>query len=309
MKILKEELRKYSAYYSKDNEFSSFCRYLQSKWRTEKGYPMDKKKKYGNYLDLDFAKRTKNNYLTPRIKELVTKEVENSKQNEKLISEPRIWNNLLSSQPLCFNLFGELHYDLVLATRFFQNIYPDIISKVLKIDFEYSPGRENIEYTGDRSAFDVFIEYLPKNLTGKGFLGIEVKYIEDLTEESKKKAEKIFKKHKDRYTELTEQSGIFKKNRIDELRKPPISQIWRDHLLALATIKDYNEGYFVFLSPENNLKCNISLDNYYIFLNSNNYKENKFRRLSLEKCVYILEQLIDDSWVKDLKLRYIRTYG
>ncbi|QDG52136.1 hypothetical protein FIV42_15710 [Persicimonas caeni] len=36
--------------------------------------------------------------------------------------QPRIFNNLLSSQPLCFNLFGELQQNLELATEVFRTL-------------------------------------------------------------------------------------------------------------------------------------------------------------------------------------------
>ena len=82
------------------------------------------------------------------------------------MGEPRIWNNLLSSQPLCFNLFGELYYDLDLATKFFKKLFPDRVSFVTKIDFEYSSRRNK----PNNSAFDVDVEYLYKG--AKYFFGI-----------------------------------------------------------------------------------------------------------------------------------------
>jgi hypothetical protein len=65
-----------------------------------------------------------------------------------MISEPRIWNNLLSSQPLCFNMFGEKTDDPDLATRFLEKVLPGTVTRV---DFEYSTRRGQ----PDRSAFDV----------------------------------------------------------------------------------------------------------------------------------------------------------
>ena len=53
------------------------------------------------------------------------------------------------------------------------------VEKVTRIEFEWSPGRGAITYTGDRSAFDVYVEFLTPEHK-KGFLGIEVKYHENL---------------------------------------------------------------------------------------------------------------------------------
>lgn len=305
MKLSKKELEKYSAFYLKDNEFTSYCRYLQSKWRESKNYPMDSSNRYGNYIDLEFSKNTKNNFLTEKIKEIVTNEVRNSHKSGKLISEPRIWNNLLSSQPLAFNLFGELHSDTKLSTQFFQNLFPSIIEKIIKIDFEYSPGRRNKKYTGDRSAFDVFVEYESKDSRKKGFLGIEVKYTETLAEESKKESEKIFERHKSRYLEITNQLNIYKDASLEKLKVPPLSQIWRDHLLAISLIQDYDEGYFVFLSPEKNTNCEISLDKYQSFFKSEISQDNLFLRLTLEDCIKSLEKITNAEWVTEFKTRYI----
>ena len=47
------------------------------------------------------------------------------------------------------------------------------------VRFEWSPGRGDQRYAGNRSAFEVFIEYVGGR--GRSFLGIEVKYHEDLT--------------------------------------------------------------------------------------------------------------------------------
>jgi hypothetical protein len=120
---------KYHTDYSNDNVFASKARLLQSIWRTERGYEFEK---YGNYLRRDFAKNTGKNFLTERIWELVKKEVANKSKNKKVIQEPRIWNNLLSSQPMAFNLFGELKFERNIATEIFRKLIPTrSIKKIL----------------------------------------------------------------------------------------------------------------------------------------------------------------------------------
>ena len=122
MKPTKELREKFSTNYYDRSAFASKARLLQSMWRTEKGYEYEQ---YGNYLQLDFAKESGANFLTPEIFELVKHEVANKHIHRKVIQEPRIWNNLLSSQPLAFNLFGELKLDLGLATLVFKDLYPE----------------------------------------------------------------------------------------------------------------------------------------------------------------------------------------
>jgi hypothetical protein len=293
----KEERLKYNVDYPQDTEFSAYARLLQSKWRTEKGFP---EQKLGNFLEVEFAKQTKSNFLTENIRVLVTQEVANAKKARGLISEPRIWNNLLSSQPLCFNLFGELHFDLDLATKFFKKLFPEKVDKVTDVKFEYSPGRGNIKYIADHSAFDVFIEY--NGFGTKGFIGIEVKYAESLKEET---IEKANKNYKDVYATVTNACGIFKDGAIDQLPLPPLSQIWRDHLLSIATKKDYDEGFFVFLFPFKNKYCQVGVDNYCQHLTSDKEEENGFRPRYLEQFINTLLELWDKDWTKELKKRYL----
>jgi len=303
MKIHKEELQKHDAFYVRDNEFSSYCRYLQSVWRESKGFSKAKEK-LGNYLDLDFSRHSKANFLTPKIGKLVEREVNNSKNSGKLISEPRIWYNLLSSQPLAFNLFGEFADDMNSATFFFRELFPEIIGIVTGIIFEYSPGRSNDKFTGDKSAFDVFVEYEAKDKKKRGFLGIEVKYVETLSEESKSTAEKIFKNHGSRYCKIAKTSMIFKADIIEDLKIPPLSQIWRDHLLAISLQSDYDEGYFVFLSPLGNVKCQQALRKYQEYLINQDFHKNLFIQVSLETCAKALTKL-NSEFSDEFTKRYI----
>lgn len=300
LRPLKSEREKFKVDYAPDSEFSAYARLLQSKWREEKRYPIDKDKKYGNFIDLTFAKDTKANFLTDNIRQLVTEEVANGKKKKALIAEPRIWYNLLSSQPLCFNLFGELHYDLDLATKFFRKLFPERVEKVTAVKFEYSPGRGNFEYTGDHSAFDVFIEYT--NRDKNGFIGIEVKYAESLKEETKEKAEKNFRQ---RYVELTNASNKYKPDSLELLKQPPLSQIWRDHLLAIATQKDYKEGFFVFLFPSLNAQCQQGVDYYKTQLAFDNEEQTGFYPRHLEDFINALAEISDSIWIKELKKRYL----
>ena len=296
----REDLEKHYAYYSPDSDFSAYARLLQSKWRQKHGYP---KGKLGNYLELDFAKSNKTNYLTDKIKNLVQYEVYAQKNEGKFISEPRIWDNLLSSQPLCFNLFGELHFDLKLATKYFSRLFPTRVKQVTAVKFEYSPGRGHINYTGDHSAFDVFIEY--NSHDGKrGFIGIEVKYAEDL-KDVKKTTEATFLKHRDDYLRIASESKLFKPNSTEVLRYAPLQQIWRDHLLSITTLKDYGEGCFVFLFPSQNKECQNAVAGYQQQLNDGKEEITGFLPRFLEDFINTLHALHPKEWASELKERYL----
>ena len=243
--------RRYDAYVASDGGgFRRAARTLQSVWREKKGYPAGEHngRTLGSRLPVDFAKESLANYLTPTIRDVVRAELGSSSEDGRLFATPRIYNDLLSSQPLCFNLFGELAADLDLATALFRPLRPAAVEHVTVIRFEHSPGRGDPRFTGDHSAFDVFIEYDHQG-GGRGFFGIEVKYHEDLAGKPAT--------HRPRYDEVARMMGCFRPNAWARLRESPLQQIWRDHLLAGATKKElgYKDGVFVFLYPSGNTHC------------------------------------------------------
>jgi hypothetical protein len=299
MRPTKEERIQYNVDYAPDTDYSAFARLLQSKWRSQKGFRFPALK-LGNYLEIEFAKTSKSNFLTDNIRQLVTREISNAKTTGGLFGEPRIWNNLLSSQPLCFNLFGELHYDLELATEYFKRLFPERLDRVVAVKFEHSPGRRDTKYLGDNSAFDVFIEY---SKGGKrGFIGIEVKYAESLKEETTGKAIRNFK---EQYATLSKSCGLFKPNSVEFLRQPPLSQIWRDHLLSIATKQDYDEGFFVFLYPSKNKHCQMGIERYVEQLAFESEEQSGFYPRYLEDFINTLTEILNAEWTTELKQRYL----
>jgi hypothetical protein len=296
MKPSKELRKKYETDYNDRTDFASKARLLQSIWRTEKGYKFDK---YGNFLELNFAKETGANFLTNGIFEIVKQEVQNKNIDGKVIKEPRIWNNLLSSQPLAFNVFGELKLDLKLASLTFKALYPDRkIKNVTAIEFEFSPGRKSLKYTGDSSAFDVFVVY--ENEFGEDcFFGIEVKYAENLFDEPAT--------HKQTYEEISIQSEIFNMSMLDKLKEKPIQQIWRDHLLVLSMFiknKDYKTGDFIYLFPSENDNCKSGIEQYSQTFKSG--KDSYFKPLTLEKLIDTIKSFCSDNWIDEFINRYLK---
>lgn len=292
-----KELRiEYYTDYSGDNVFASKSRLLQSIWRDEKGYEFER---YGNYLKLDFAKRSGANFLTKGIKEIVEYELANKSKDRKVIQEPRIWNNLLSSQPMAFNLFGELKLNKRAATEVFKNLFPKRkIKEVTQIEFEYSPERKSEKYTNDSSAFDVFLAY--ENIDNKsGFFGIEVKYSENLNDKAST--------HKTRYEEIAKQSGVFDLSKIEDLKRKPIQQIWRDHLLTLSMSKinkDFDFGDFIYLFPKENVNCQNGVNKYERIFKEK--IENHFIPLTIEDFIDELKKVCNEKWVSDFEDRYLK---
>jgi hypothetical protein len=302
----KQELVDFSAYVKTDTDFTAYARLLQSKWREKNGYPIGKSQKgtiYGSYIEEEYAKKNGCNFLTQKIWNIARNEMEKSKSSGALYSEYRFVCNLLTSQSLCFNLFGEFLERKDVLLKIFNEIKPALMDKITEVKFEYSPGRGDKKYLGDHTAFDVFIEYEKNN--EKSFLGIETKYVETLSEESNEQAEYNFNRHI-QYRKITESCGLFKPEITNEIKKPPYSQIWRDHLLSISLKngkgKKYNNGYFVYLYPFNNSECRSGIKGYMNFLEK---PETNIFELYVEDFIKIMDKNIDEDWVKELFDRYI----
>lgn len=145
-------LIKLCAYFPSDIGFATRARLLQSLWREMYGWLMDKedaenrlqsqglypRRLYRNKLYPEFTRKRGVNFLTPRIRDLVTQKIIEIRENGGINSDPKIWNNLLSSQPLCFNLFREISFDHGLGTRFLEHVLTGTVTRVTHIDFKYS---------------------------------------------------------------------------------------------------------------------------------------------------------------------------
>ena len=247
------------------------------------------------------AQDTLPNYLTPNIREVVHRELlDNS--GKKFYSFPRIYNHLLSSQPLCFNLFGELTHDLDLATRALTDMSEGRIARVRAIDFEFSPGRGDSRYLGDWTAFDVYVQYETRS-GGKGFAGIEVKYHENL-QEDKKEVRKYYKEHGERYDEVAGVMGCFRDAELDRLRESQqLQQIWRDHLLmgAHKEVDGFEDAFFVILGPKDNSYLSEAVQEYRQCLSD----DGSFQSWTLEDLVERLMAHSSAGWILDFHHRYL----
>jgi hypothetical protein len=293
-----ELAKRYHALESVDaRSFQPRARLLQAIWREEQGYDSTtyRGKIRGARLPMPWAKDTLANYLTDTIRDVVRAEVlDPDTAAGKLYGQPRIFNNLLSSQPLCFNLFGELQQDLELASKVFRTLTDGRAERVVAVEFEYSPGRGDARYTGDSSAFDVFVRFrTPEG--GEGFAGIEVKYHENL----KLKPARLTERH----AEITGAMGCFDETVLERLKACPLEQIWRDHLLAGAMLADgeFDDGFFVFLAPEGNEYCREAVADYRACLTV----DDTFESWTLEGVVDALREHSSAEWVELFFRRYL----
>lgn len=297
-----------------DNRYQAYYRYLQSLWRTSRNIPVKKRngqsdnEVYGNYTSDPEA-----NFMTDGIRSLVNHELAPEKKGDRLIEETRLRTNLLSSQPLCFNLFGELKLNPEKALIFFNLLYDNYFNSIDNIEFEYNPARRDSRLTGDRSAFDVFVEYTSA-ANKKGFIGIEVKYSETLNEGTNTVNDILDKQfcneqrtRRERYRELS--NGLFQEESFKILEQLPAFQIWRDHLLSVAMCKafpeKYDEGIFLFLAPYSNQNCRDGVDAYKDLLLKPEGVDSHFCHAWLEEYIETLDTVFNEDWTKEMKKRYL----
>jgi len=244
---------------------------------------------------MPWAEETLANYLSDTVRQVVRCEVlDPEKSRGKLYARPRIFNDLLSSQPLCFNLFGELQQDLTLATGVLADLTSGRVGRVTAIEFEYSPGRGDVRYTGDRSAFDAYVVYwTPEG--GRGFAGIEVKYHENLLGGSAR--------HRARYDEVAATMGCFREERRGDLRRQPVQQVWRDHLLAGSHrhVDGFDDGFFAFVYPRGNGHCAAAMRAYRECLS----ECDSFVEWTLEDVCTAIRRHTDGEWIERFVDRYL----
>lgn len=220
------------------SEFKRQARRHQFEWREARGLkpgkqPMRPKDNHwrfiGSRLDIQDAYTLGSNFITPAARAAADARVANPEPHQTLDTD-RLYSDLLSSMPMCFNLFGPLHEDLELAERAVHAWWPETIGKVRAVRFEWSPGRRVAgRYLGNRSAFDVAFE-LDLGDGRTGIIGVETKYHEHCKPERVPNLEKRMP----RYVEVTQKSGVFASDALDHIVGTKLQQIWLDHLLALS---------------------------------------------------------------------------
>ncbi len=239
-----------------DSKFVAKCRLLQSIYRVEigedEGYIQRGSKRYfyGNYIMN--GDKTGKNFLEDYIFDYAKERVNNRKHYET-INEERLFNNLLSSQPMAFNLFYPLikmlEKDESTATDILRAALPDYnINKVTKIDLEFIPDNFK-ELTNDLTAMDAIIEFTDNDGI-PSFIAIETKYSENLgTNEASDKG-------KTKAIETIKSLRIFQseiENRITS-EKVALTQIYRNFLLSETYGIDQNKkAYSIVLAPKENL--------------------------------------------------------
>lgn len=234
-----------------DNAFTRKARLLQSMYRVEigeeegTGPTRASKRKYGNMISGGeaFGK----NFLMKETFEYAKERVANKRGNET-IDGFRLFNNLLSSQPMAFNLFHPLmlllKQDPAKVTLAVRSVFRNIpVFEVTEIGLEFIPTPIE-KYTNDKSAMDAYIRFVD-NKGGKHIIAIETKYTDVLGVNEANRCEE--------QKQMLIDTGLFSADFEDLLMggKVKLTQIYRNLLLTerYRMVEGLKDSYSVVLSP------------------------------------------------------------
>ena len=290
--------KKYGEEYKGDSRFVAECRKLQSIYRVEIGEDIrpytDRYGNvhcYGNYISNGDIPKDGcwKNFLTECAFKHAEYRVENRKEYETIESD-RLFNNLLSSQPMAFNLFCPLRQMCMdspeLATKVIKSALPDYpIHKVTEVELEFIP-KNYPELTGDKSAMDAIIRFEDEQGKG-GFIAVETKYSENLgTNVAYDRDENGKKIPRAKSIEAVKKLQCFNPDVEKSIMggSTPLTQIYRNFLLS--EMYGHKEGllsYSIILAPKRHPSNKRELESLTNGLREE-YK-NKIKEIKLEDFV------------------------
>lgn len=288
--------------YALDPPFTARMRLHQSWYRAQvlgvpcgTGPQAHHDSRYGNMLTTADGSAGKN-LLTPEIAALARRRVAAGGGVEPY----RLFHNMLSSQPMCFNLFGPLVGDLDLAARCLRQILDTPIEAVERVELEWAPQPAE-HYLADRTSFDAFIEY--RRPDGRlGFLGIETKLTEAFSGTHYDRAE--YRRW------MASPSSPWLPTAAGEVDAVRHNQLWRDHLLAIA-LRDrpgssYAEGGFALVRHPGDTACAQVVAGYRSLLRP---QDASFRDLPLDRLVGAFDAAASTEsqrgWLAAFRTRYL----
>jgi hypothetical protein len=249
-------------------DFKRRARWQQAWWRAQHSLPLGAHRSpgstvptaNGSRVDDEWARRSGCNFLSPAIRDAVENRLAHPEPHQTL-NDGRLWTDLLSSMPLCFNLFGELFDDHARLVAAVDKLWPNHPGDPGRLQFEWSPGRRDPLYLNNRSAFDAAI-ILRLTEKQQGVIGMETKYHEDIRRERAPHPQSRLP----RYRDVTERSEVFRPGWEPKLIGTDLQQFWLDHLLVLSMLQHpsgrWSWGRFVVVYPAKNPSVRDAAERY-----------------------------------------------
>ena len=186
----------------------------------------------GSYLHADAVAAQRDlNFLHPAAHEHAETRGREVQAEGGSLDPKRLFHNMLSSMPLCFNLFGAMRGEHEAFLPVFRELFDPDATKISEIICEWAPSAPSASL-GDRTAFDAVIFYVAG--AESRFVGIETKYTEPFSAKPYDRPE---------YRTLTRESDWFVDGADVELLKSAKSnQLWRNVILAAALDREGSRG-------------------------------------------------------------------
>ena len=285
--------------YAGDDPLTARMRRHQSWWRhTRLDVPWGADGKgapYGNFLTENDAAAGLN-FLTPAIHFCARERIAAGGGVEKF----RCTRNLLSSQPMAFNLFGPLHADPNLAALLLDPLLPGGVREA-SVHIEWAP--PSAAHLGDATSFDVAVRYT----TRKGhpaFAAIETK----LTEAFSQKRYGHDDHHANRYRAVAMNSRAWRDPTDPALTDMRWNQIWRNHLLV-ESLRQHEPGLLgceIVVHHPDDARCAAAIAGYRNLLSE---ADGTFSPLTLADIIKAWRPLVASTkhrrWLVDFEDRYL----
>ncbi|PZO81764.1 MAG: hypothetical protein DI629_02655 [Mesorhizobium amorphae] len=287
-----------------DTRFRACARMLQAVWREKNKLPMGEYVRAGEGAVplgsrlASQAARAGYNYLSPDIARLVRRELA-YRERGALMDEARLWENLLSSSALTFNLLGPLKLDMALAATVLSHLLGIGIRAVDGVYFETSPGRGDPAYIGDGTALDALITYTATDGVS-GMIGIEVKYAESPVATANPFTPQTL--------DIAERSGLFINAKAGLLHLPRMRQFLAEHALCFSTVHDhrhFERGHMIVIAPTQNSEMATTIAEYQSLLTTEQNSILPFIPVSLEAMVAAIHDASATDIGRKLDRRYL----
>jgi hypothetical protein len=220
--------------------FRQRARLHQARWREREGHPIGSQpyaprpgvdaRPVGSRIPLAYGRDTGANFATTAALEAV-KARSAIVEREQSIDHQGLWADLLSSEALAFNLFGNLAADPSRADRLVHDWFADAPGRVAEVRFLHSPGRLEEQWLNSLRQFDAAF-VVSREDGSRGIVAVDVTYHERLKSETPK-PENLW-----RYREVHERSAAFRPEAFNHVKgRSDLWSPWLEHLLLLSMLQ------------------------------------------------------------------------
>ncbi len=251
----------------------------------------------GSYLHKDAVKKQRDlNFLHPDAHQHAEDRAKVVPGQGGSLESTRLFHNMLSSMPLCFNLFGAMRAEPGFL-KVFKALFDDQASAITEILCEWAPEGKEAKI-GDRTAFDAVVFYTANG--EQRFCGIETKYTEPFSQ--------TLSKNLPEYDDVMHHSGWFHDPDAGvQLRARASDQLWRNVMLAakLDHVGSRGRGSVTVVALGDDKGAEKAVEIVGGALSDSH--ADRLRSVSIEQILETTEELAPDLgwWATSFRRRYV----